>query len=96
MWRIANAQRQYKEKTGTTYGSIEQLIETEILSKDSVEAAGYKIDLRLTAEGFEVTAVPTEYGKTGKLSFFVDQSGVARGADRGGAAASASDQPVNY
>ena len=96
LWRIASAERQYKEKTGTTYGSIEQLIETEILSKDAVEAAGYKIDLRLTAEGFEITAVPTEYGKTGKLSFFLDQSGVVRGADRGGAAASASDQPVNY
>ncbi|HVF23931.1 MAG TPA: DUF3352 domain-containing protein [Pyrinomonadaceae bacterium] len=96
LWRIAGAERQYKEKTGTTYGSIEQLVETELLSKDSAEAAGYKINLRLTAEGFEVTAVPTEYGKTGKLSFFLDQSGVARGADRGGAAASASDQPVSY
>ncbi|MCA1577638.1 MAG: hypothetical protein LC794_09790 [Acidobacteria bacterium] len=96
LWRIASAQRQYKEKTGTSYGSIEQLIETEILSKDAVEAAGYKIDFRLTGDGFEVTAVPTEYGKTGKLSFFLDKSGVVRGADRGGAAASASDQPVNY
>src|SRR5688572_2470784 len=96
LWRIASAERQYKEKTGKTYGSIEQLVETEILSKDAVQAAGYKIDLRLTAEGFEVTAVPTEYGKTGKLSFFLDQSGLARGADRGGAAASVSDPPVNY
>jgi hypothetical protein len=95
LWQIANAERQYKEKTGATYGSIEQLVETEILSKESVATAGYKIDLRVTAEGFEVTAVPTEYGKTGKLSFFLDQSGVVRGADRGGAAASASDQPVN-
>jgi hypothetical protein len=96
LWRIASAQRQYKEKTGTSYGSIEQLIETEILSKDAVEAAGYKIDFRMAADGFEVTAVPTEYGKTGKLSFFLDKSGVVRGADRGGAGASASDPPVNY
>ena len=96
LWRIASAERQYKEKTRTGYGAVEQLIETEILTKEAFETAGYKIDLRVTADGFEVTAVPTEYGKTGKLSFFLDQSGVIRGADRGGAAATVSDQPVNY
>ena len=28
--------------------------------------------------------MPIEYGKTGKMSFFVDESGVIRGADNGG------------
>ena len=96
LWMLANAQRQYKEKTGNTYGSIEQLIEAGLVEKERLESAGYKVEVRLTAEGYEVSAVPAEYGKTGKLSFFLDQSGVIRGADRGGAAASASDQPVNY
>lgn len=96
LWSIANAERQYKEKSGTSYGSLEQLIEAEMLQKETIALSAYKIDLRLTAEGFEVTAVPAEYGKSGKLSFFLDQSGQIRGADRGGAAANASDPPVNY
>ena len=96
LWMISNAEREYKEKNRTTFGSIEQLIEGGFLEKERVETNGYKLDLRLTAEGFEITAVPTEYGKTGKLSFFMDQSGVVRGGDRGGAVASASDQPINY
>jgi hypothetical protein len=97
LWRIASAQRQYREKTGaTSYGSVEQLIEADVLTKESVEPKGYKIELRLTAEGFEVTAVPTEYGKTGRLSFFIDQTGQVRGADRGGSAANASDPPISY
>ena len=54
----------------------------------------YKIAMTVTAEGFEVSAVPVEYGKTGKLSFFMDQSGIMRGADHGGGAASASDDPI--
>jgi hypothetical protein len=36
-----------------------------------------------------------EYGKTGMMSFFIDESGVLRGADRGGAPASLADKPVN-
>lgn len=96
LWQIAYAERQYKEKTGTGYGSIEQLIASQVLNKENIETAGYKIDVRLVGEGFEITAVPAEYGKTGKLSFFLDQSGVVRGADHGGAAATASDQPINY
>jgi hypothetical protein len=96
LWMIANAEREFKEKSGSTYGSIEQLIEGGFLEKDRLDSSNYKLDLRLTAEGFEITAVPAEYGKGGKLSFFMDQSGVIRGGDRGGAAASASDQPINY
>jgi hypothetical protein len=96
LWRIASAERQYKEKTGAGYGSVEQLIEAELLSREALEPGGYKIDLRLTAEGFEATAVPAEYGKTGRLSFFMDQTGEIHGADRGGAVASASDPLISY
>lgn len=96
LWMISSAEREYKQKSGASYGSIEQLIEAGVMEKERLESNGYKVDLRLTAEGFEVTAVPTEYGKTGKLSFFMDQSGLIHGADRGGAAASASDPPINY
>jgi hypothetical protein len=60
-----------------------------------LENSGYKFDLILTGDKYEVSAVPVEYGKTGNKSFFMDQSHVLRGGDRGGAAATASDPPIN-
>lgn len=96
LWAISNGERQHKEKNNSSYGSLEELIAGNLVSKDNLEANGYKFDVSLTAAGFEATAVPTEYGKSGKLSFFIDQTGIIRGGDHNGAAASASDQPVRY
>lgn len=95
LWQLANAQRNYKETNGgTRYGSLEELIAAQLVSEESIKSEGYKISLTLTAGGFEISAVPAEYGKTGKLSLFMDQSGVVRGGDHGGAAATASDEPI--
>jgi hypothetical protein len=74
---------------------LEELVKAELLQEDTFKADNYKFSMTLTPEGFEVSAVPVEYGKTGKLSFFIDQSGVMRGGDHGGTAATASDDPVN-
>lgn len=40
---------------------------------------------------FELAAAPTEYGRTGRRSFFLDRSGRLRGADKQGAVATAAD-----
>lgn len=45
-------------------------------------------------DGFELAAVPAEYGKTGRRSFFLDSGGVLHGTDKGGALATASDPRV--
>jgi hypothetical protein len=57
------------------------------------EVGGYRFDVRVNAGGrsFEAVAVPAEYGKTGRLSFYVDESGKMRGADKAGAEATADD-----
>ena len=94
LWQVSYAQRSYKEKNGSRYGSLEELIAEGMLSEDAMKNEHYKIAMTVTAEGFEVSAVPVEYGKTGKLSFFMDQSGIMRGGDHGGGAASASDDPI--
>jgi hypothetical protein len=36
-----------------------------------------------------------EYGKSGNLSFFIDNTRVLRGGDRSGASATTSDPPIN-
>jgi hypothetical protein len=43
--------------------------------------------------GFQVSATPEEYGKSGRRSFLLDQEGKIHGADSGGAAVAA-DAPV--
>jgi hypothetical protein len=65
------------------------------LEKDVLEKYGYKFEVTTSAHGFEAVAVPAEYGKSGKRSFFIDQSGVVRGDDHGGGPATIADKPVN-
>ena len=95
LWSIANAERRYKEKNAT-YGSLEELAAGEFMEKTALNSQNYKFEVLVTAEGYAITAVPIEYGKSGKLSFFLDQTGTTRAADHGGNPASASDPPFNY
>jgi hypothetical protein len=44
--------------------------------------------------GFGLAATPTEYGKTGRRSFFLDPSGTLRGADKKGAVATITDPRI--
>ena len=55
---------------------------------------GYKIDLTASRDQFEAVAIPLDYGKTGKRSFFIDKSGVVRGDDHDGGRATIADKPV--
>jgi hypothetical protein len=97
MWSIAGSQRQFKEEKKGGYGSLEELEAAHLLSKDSLNNIGYKFEVRLVPDGYEVSAVPIEYGKTGKLSFFMNQeSPTIRGADHAGAPATASDPEIGY
>ena len=93
---VASAQATYKETQGHgNYGSLDELVAAGLLTKDMIEKYGYKIELGLVSNKFEVTATPIEYGKSGRRSFFIDESGVLRGGDHAGGAATLSDQPIN-
>jgi hypothetical protein len=95
MYTIAHVQEQYrKDKGAGSYGTLEQLMAAELLPKEMVENSGYRFEVIVTGDKFEVFAVPAEYGKTGKRSYFIDQTRVLRGGDRNGASASSSDPPV--
>jgi hypothetical protein len=92
---IANVEGQYRSGEGQgSFASLEKLIENQMVSKEFIEDHGYKIEVTLTGNRFEVTATPLEYGKTGKMSYYIDESNVLRGADHGGAMASAADKPI--
>jgi hypothetical protein len=93
---IANGEENYKKTAGNgSYGSIEELIEHKMLAKDVLDKYGYRFAITTSAQGFEAVGTPLEYGKSGKRSFFIDQSGVVRGDDKGGGPATVADKPVD-
>ncbi len=93
---IAAAQATFRKTKGDgRYGSLDELSAEGLFTKDLLERYGYKIELSVVSNRFEVTAAPVEYGKTGKRSFYIDESGVLRGGDHGGGAATLSDKQIN-
>jgi hypothetical protein len=92
---IASAEATFKSTAGNgSYGSIDQLAEQKLLSKEVFEKYGYQFDVSTSAQGFEAVAMPSEYGKSGRRSFFIDQSNILRAGDHGGGAATIADQPI--
>ncbi len=92
---LVRSEDSYKSSMGKgSYGTIDKLIEQNLLTKDSFENHGYRFDMNVFDARFEVMATPLEYGKTGRRSFFVDQSGVVRGDDHQGGPANTSDKPI--
>jgi hypothetical protein len=93
---IAAGQDSYKSTAGNgSYGTLDELIEKKMLSQEMLDKYGYKFQLTTGANGFEAVATPQEYGKTGKRSFFIDQTRIVRGDDKGGGPATIADKPVN-
>lgn len=96
LYEVHHAEMNYKdEKKKGRYGTLEELTGEKIIDKGFGEHLGYQIEVNATAEKFDVTATPKEYGKTGRLSFFLDESGTLRAADHKGKPANASDPPVD-
>jgi hypothetical protein len=82
--RIIGAEVIYSRKFEGKNASLQELIRLGGVPKDieDGEASGYHFSLVLSADekSFFATAVPTSYGKTGKISFYADLNGV-RGED---------------
>ncbi|HEX9545025.1 MAG TPA: DUF3352 domain-containing protein [Pyrinomonadaceae bacterium] len=92
---LVSAEATYQATTGDgRYGTLEELIKAGLISKEPIERYGYEIELTVSANKFEATAVPLEYGKSGRFSYFVDDSAVVRGGDHGGGPATVSDSPI--
>lgn len=92
---FANQETAYKAGAGKgNYGSLQQLVDAKMFPLEAFDKYGYKIDATVMGDQFEATAIPREYGKNGKRSFFVDKSGVVRGDDHGGAPATVADKPA--
>jgi len=92
---IHSAEATYQATEGDgSYGSLDQLAKTSMISKDMLEKYGYRFEVNASGTQFEATATPVEYGKTGRRSFYIDQTGVLRGDDHAGGPANIADKPV--
>jgi hypothetical protein len=100
---LYSAEVTYQATSGNgSFGTLNQLhtnfLVNDLLARGS--ANGYRFTITTVARtnnteaSFTITAVPINYGVTGIRSFYVDTSGVVRGADRNGAPATADDPPI--
>ncbi len=96
MYELYPAEMTFKDaKKKGRYGTLEELIAEKILEKDFAERLDYRVELNASGEKFDATATPKEYGKNGRRSFFIDETGTVRAADHKGQPATADDPPVD-
>ncbi len=92
---VYSAEATYQATQGKdNYGSLDELVAANLISKEMSQQYGYIVEVNAAGNKFEATARPAEYGVTGTISYFIDESGVLRGGDHGGGAATVADQPI--
>jgi hypothetical protein len=85
--RISLAQVAYSQGHNGQFGNTAELITAGYIPKDieGTETTGYHFQVVRAADGksWYATAEPAQYGRSGRLSFYLDASGV-RSGDTGG------------
>lgn len=85
--RIATAQLVYSAQHNGRFADLETLVAASLVPKDllTVDSTGYRFRVTAGKEGknYTASAEPAKYNRTGRLSFFMDQSGI-KSKDTGG------------
>jgi hypothetical protein len=84
-------------KAKQRFTTLDELVGLGGVSKQLINGSesGYRFRLSVSNDGqsFRVIAVPAEYGRTGRFSFYIDQSNAIRAEDKEGQPATASSPP---
>lgn len=97
------AEMTYSATVGNgNFGTFPQLVNESLLPArlNGQESRGYRYNVTIvpftssTPGTFKISAVPVIYGVTGFRSFFIDTSGILRGADKHGEPADETDPPI--
>jgi hypothetical protein len=87
MTRISLAQVVYSQGHEGKFGNTAELIAAGLIPKDleGTESTGYRFQVVRSADSksWYATAEPAQYGRTGRISFYLDAAGVRNG-DAGG------------
>lgn len=105
MRTLHSAQMTYAATLGNpNFGFLLQLYQAGLIRSDLADgsARGYGYEVQVIdyvpdaqPASFKIWATPLVYGTTAIRSFFIDQTGVLRGADHGGLPAGPNDPPIN-
>lgn len=78
--RISVAQLVYSQQHAGKFGDLAALILAGLVPKDleGTETTGYRFRITVTPDGksWRANAEPAQYGRSGRLSFYLDHSGV--------------------
>jgi hypothetical protein len=81
--RITLAQVVYSQQHNGQYANLAELIAAGLLPKDleGTDSTGYSFKVNRATDGksWYATAEPAQYGRTGRLSFYLDSAGVRSG-----------------
>jgi hypothetical protein len=87
MRRITTAQVVYAAQNGGRFGDLAALVRAALVPQDilGTETTGYRFQIKLgpDAKTYAATAEPAAYGRTGRLSFYADPTGLQQ-KDNGG------------
>lgn len=91
-----SAQMNFRETSGKgRFGTLQELKAANLVTEQTFQMDEYRLELNASGDKFEASATPAMYPERGRRSFFVNETGVIRGGDKGGQRASVSDEPVN-
>jgi len=86
--RVIAVQIVYTQQHGGIYGELSELINSGLIPKDAGDPKliGYNFRVTVGKDGktYLAGAEPTSYGRTGKLSYWMDQTGTIKSVDNGG------------
>ena len=90
--RVITVEVVYSAQHGGSFGDLAALIKTGLMPQDlsGTESTGYHfhVNVALGGKGYIAGAEPARYGHTGKLSYWMDQTGTIKSGDNKG-------QPLN-
>jgi len=86
--RLIAVQIVYGAQHNGAFGDLQALIAADLIAKESADpkAIGYYFHITIAPDGkgYTASAEPARYGHTGKLSFWMDQTGAIKSADNSG------------
>lgn len=103
---LDSAEATYQATSGDSdYGTLQQLRDAQLIDTPLSRGTknGYRFTVRVITEAtsdtparYEAVATPINYRRSGRRSFYVDESGVIRFSDEGRREASADDPPLQH
>ena len=84
--RLIGMEAAYAQANDGAYGEVKALVAAGLMSDDMFDPklSGYNFRLTINGKTYIATAEPAHYGRTAKVSYWMDQTGAIKSADNGG------------